>query len=82
VLSNAKYGRIGIALGFVSLFIAVVSFWAGPFSPQPTFETSIAEKAASIKQATLDALNGKEVVEQQATAAWDTDRIISVEQPP
>lgn len=52
-------------------------FWAGPFSPQPTLETTVAEKAASIKNATIKALKGEEYRETYK-ANWDTDKIIDV----
>lgn len=73
-----KFGYIGIALGSVALLLALVSFWAGPFSPQPTLETVVAEKAASIRSATLDALAGKEVVSETYTDRWTIDKVIDV----
>lgn len=73
-----KYGYLGIALGSIALLLALVSFWAGPFSPQPTLETLVAEKAASIRTAALDALSGKEVVSETYKAQWTIDKVIDV----
>jgi hypothetical protein len=73
-----KYGYLGIALGSIALLLALVSFWAGPFSPQPTLETLVAEKAASIRTAALDALSGKEVVSETYRAQWTIDKVIDV----
>lgn len=75
--SQRKFGYFGIGLGSAALLLALVHFWAGPFSPQPTLETTIAEKAASIRTATLKALKGedyKEVKKQES----DVDRVVAV----
>ncbi|WP_223669569.1 hypothetical protein [Kangiella shandongensis] len=60
-MKKSKFGTIGIILGALALVLALVHFWSGPFSPQPTLETTIAEKAASIRNATVNALTGKEI---------------------
>jgi len=78
MLKSAKFGRIGLVAGSLALLIAVVDFWGGPFSAQPTFESSIADSAAALRQATLDALNGKDVKESYVDRAWDADRIIGI----
>ncbi|QEW06628.1 hypothetical protein F5I99_09000 [Nitrincola iocasae] len=75
---NLKFGYIGIALGSIALLLALVSFWAGPISPQPTLETLVAEKAASIRSAALDALSGKEVVSETYKTQWTIDKVIDV----
>ena len=72
--STAKFGYFGIAIGGLALLLALVHFWAGPFAPTPTLETTIADKAASIRTATLKALKGEEYREVSATS-WDKDRI-------
>ncbi|WP_127559275.1 hypothetical protein [Saccharospirillum alexandrii] len=73
-----KLGYVGIALGSFALLLALVNFWAGPFSPQPTLETLVAEKAASIRTAALDALAGKEVISETYTTQWTVDKVIDV----
>lgn len=75
--SSTNFGFIGIAIGGFALLLALVHFWAGPFSPQPTLETTIAEKAASIKNATIKALKGEEYRETYK-ANWDADKFIDV----
>ena len=50
---------IGIGVGAIALMLALVHFWAGPFSPQPTLEQVVAEKAVSIRDATISALRGE-----------------------
>ena len=57
---SSVFGFTGIGLGAIALLLAVVHFWAGPFSPQPTLEQTVAEKAVSIKNATIAALKGEE----------------------
>lgn len=81
MLKLEKYGRAGIIVGIFALLLSVVDFWAGPFSPQPTMETTIAEKAASLRQAAIDALKGKEVEKTYVKTTWNMDKIISVAIP-
>ena len=64
-------------MGGVALLLALVHFWAGPFSEQQTLETTVAEKAASIKNATIKALKGEEYKETYQ-AKWDADKIVNV----
>ena len=75
--SKSTLSFIGIGLGSIALLLAIVHFWAGPFSPQPTLEQTVAEKAVSIKQAMIAALKGKEVPSPQSRPI-DTDQIISI----
>jgi hypothetical protein len=75
---QSKFGVFGIVLGGVALLLALLHFWAGPFSPQPTLETFVAEKAASIRSAALDALKGKELVQETFTAKWNLDKVTEV----
>jgi len=77
-VQNSKYGFIGIGIGTIALLLALVHFWAGPFSPQPTIETVVAQKAASIRSAALDALKGKEPVNETFISKWDSDKITQV----
>jgi cation transporter-like permease len=67
------FGMAGIALGGIALILALVHFWAGPFAPQPTIETTVAEKAASIRAAAVSALKGEEPVRETFIRKWDAD---------
>ena len=75
---QSKFGVFGIVLGAVALLLALLHFWAGPFSPQPTLETVVAEKAASIRSAALEALKGKEPVKETFSAKWNLDKVTEV----
>jgi len=75
--SSTKFGFIGIAVGGIALLLALVHFWAGPFSPQLTLETTVAEKAASIRNATIKALKGEEYKETYKSN-WDIDKVTNV----
>ncbi|WP_444890131.1 hypothetical protein [Microbulbifer sp. DLAB2-AA] len=75
---NIKFGNLGIVFGGLALMLALVHFWGGPFSPQPTMETVVAEKAASLRQAAIDALSGKKVVETTYRKKIDADSIINI----
>lgn len=74
---NTRFGFIGIGFGSVALLLALLHFWAGPFSATPTLETTIADKAASIRTATLKALKGEEYREV-AKSSWNTDKVVNV----
>ncbi len=71
--SSTHFGMFGIALGGIALILALVNFWAGPFAPQPTIETTVAEKAASIRAAAVNALKGEEPVKETFVREWDAD---------
>ena len=73
-----KFGTYGIIVGGLALMLALVHFWAGPFSPQPSLETVVAEKAASIRQATIDALKGKEVKPVSVKSDLNADKIANI----
>jgi len=75
---QSKLGFIGIAFGSIALLLALVHFWAGPFSPQPSLEQTVAEKAVAIKNATIAKLKGKEIDISQQKSPMDTDRILSI----
>jgi hypothetical protein len=73
------FGFTGVALGAVALMLALVHFWAGPFSPQPTLEEVVAEKAVAIRDATIAKLKGEEIAPKPQTAPrYDMDRVASI----
>ncbi len=72
-----KLGYYGIAAGAASLLLAVVHFWAGPFAPQPSLETTVAQSAVEIRDATVRALRG-ETAQEKKIAEWDVDKTIQV----
>ena len=73
-----KISSIGITAGSIALLLALFSFWAGPFSPQPTVENIVAEKVSSIRTAAIDALKGKKVEKKFIDTSWDADKLIQV----
>ena len=76
---KSTFGFIGIGVGSIALMLALVHFWAGPFSPQPSLEQTVAEKAVSIRDATIAALKGESVAVAEPTAtSYDLDRISSI----
>jgi hypothetical protein len=68
----------GIGLGAIALLLAILHFWAGPFSPQPSIEQTVAEKAVSIKQATIAALKGEEAAPSTQSRPMDLDQVASI----
>jgi len=75
--SKSNLSFIGIGLGSVALLLAIVHFWAGPFSPQPSLEQTVAAKAVSIKQATIAALKGQQAPPPQSHSI-DADQMVSI----
>lgn len=76
-MPKIKFGIIGIGVGAISLLLALVHFWAGPFAPQPTLETTVAEAAVEIRDATARALRG-EAPAPKERVEWDLDKKIQV----
>jgi hypothetical protein len=75
--SKSTLSFIGISLGAVALLLATLHLWAGPFSPQPSLEQTVAEKAVSIKQATIAALKGEETPLSKSRPL-DMDQLASI----
>ena len=73
--SKSTLSFIGVSLGAIAFLLAIVHFWAGPFSPKPMLEQTVAEKAVLIKQATMAALKGEAPPPPQHRSI-DTDQII------
>ena len=57
---QSTFGMLGVVLGFLAFAAIVGHFFAGPFDPPPPLEISIAEKAVSIRDATVAALKGQD----------------------
>ena len=74
----AKFGFMGIALGAIALIMVLVHFWAGPFSPQPSLEKTVAEKAVAIRDATVAALKGKEIEDSSSRSPMTLDKAIGM----
>lgn len=72
--NRSTIGFIGIAVGAIALLGAIVHFWIGPLSPQPSLERTVAEKAVAIKNATIAALNGEEIEEKAFPRSIDLDQ--------
>ena len=68
----------GIVLGAAALLLAIVHFWAGPFSPQPSIERTVAEKAVAIRDATVAALRGEEVENSTSSRKIDLDKGLEI----
>ena len=60
VAESSTFGMFSVVLGFLAFAAVVGHFFAGPFDPPPPIETSIAEKAVDIRDATVAALKGEE----------------------
>lgn len=76
--NRTSIGFIGIGIGAISLLMVIVHFWAGPFSPQPSLETTVAEKAVAIKNATIAALKGEKVEKKVSPSSIDLDGALRI----
>ncbi len=76
--SKSIFSFIGIGIGSVALLLALLHFWAGPFSPQASLEQTVAEKAVAIKKATIAALKGQKNEIPAQVSKMDTDKIINI----
>lgn len=65
--NGSTIGYFGIGLGAIALLVSIVHFWAGPFSPQPSFESTVAETAVAIRDATISALKGEETEQKRSS---------------
>ena len=59
-VKKSTFGMLSVVLGFLAFAAVVGHFFIGPVDPPPPVETSIAEKAVSIRDATVAALKGEE----------------------
>ena len=76
--SSSNLSFIGIGVGAVALLLALFHFYAGPFSPQPTLEDAIAEKAVAIRDATVAALKGEQREKKSVLADMDADKAVQL----
>jgi hypothetical protein len=76
---RATTGFIGIGIGGIALLMAIVHFWAGPVSPQPSLEKTVAEKAVAIRDATVAALKGEAIEDKKVSGrSFDLDDILRI----
>jgi hypothetical protein len=76
--SRSTVGFIGITVGAVALLMAIIHFWMGPISPQPSVEKTVAEKAVAIKNATIAALKGQKIKERAVSRTIDLDQGVRI----
>lgn len=70
---NSTFGMLSVALGFLAFAVVVGHFFVGPLDPPPPIETSIAEKAVNIRDATVAALKGEEYEAQSSVRTRTLD---------
>ncbi|AHG19227.1 hypothetical protein Z042_06045 [Chania multitudinisentens RB-25] len=78
MLRKDLFGWLGIAVGSIALLMAMLHFYAGPFSPQPTLESIVASKAVAIKESVLASLAGNSVAASVSQPRYDLDRILEI----
>lgn len=77
-MQSSKISFTGLALGAIALLLAVVHFWAGPFTVQPTLQQTVAERAVSFKEAAKAALQGEEVKVPEKPQKMDWDQQLNL----
>jgi hypothetical protein len=75
---TSKLGFFGIAVGATALLLVLVHFWAGPFSRQPTLESTVAERAVAIRDATVAALKGEDATDYAPPPEMNLDKALDV----
>lgn len=75
---SSHWSRWGMSLGSIALMLALVHFWGGPFSPQPTLEQTVGEKVTAIREAAIDALKGQTNKAEPKQTSYDLDQIASI----
>ncbi len=73
-----SFAILGQLLGGFALLLALVHFWAGPITPTPSLEQTVAEKVSSVREAALGALKGERFQEVDQTPRFDADRIAHI----
>jgi small-conductance mechanosensitive channel len=76
--NNSMFGMLAIALGFLAFAGVVGHFFLGPVDPPPPIEVSIAEKAVSIRDATVAALKGEEYEAERNVRARTLDDYLTL----
>ena len=75
---SIRMSMAGIMLGGAALLLALVHFWAGPFTPQPSIERTVAETAVAIRDATVAAMRGEEIVDSSSERKFDLDKGLEI----
>ncbi len=78
VEQKAHLSFIGMGMGSIALLLALLHFWAGPFSPQPSLEQVVADKAVALKNKTIAALKGQDTEALQQGRKFDRDRVADI----
>ncbi len=74
-MQGVKLSSVGMMLGACALLLAVIHFWAGPFSPTPSLEAVVAAKTVAIRDVVVATLGGKAAPTVPASP-WDLDRTL------
>lgn len=77
-MSKSNHGMKGVIAGSIALILALVHFWAGPFNPEPTFESVLSDAAESIKQTTKRLVDGEPVASKADLSDLNIDKIIQI----
>lgn len=72
-VKKSTFGMLSVVLGFFAFAAVVGHFFIGPIDPPPPIETSIAEKAVNIRDATVAALKGEEYEAKSGVRAKTLD---------
>ena len=70
-------GLSAVVFGAIALLGAIVTFWAGPFAPQPAFEDVVAETAINIRDAAIRSMRGEDPPPPKRPE-WNIDKTLQV----
>lgn len=69
------FSRVGMLLGAIALLAAVILPFAGPLERRPSLDEAVAGRAATLRDRTVAAIQGRPAPPARAQSAWDADRI-------
>jgi hypothetical protein len=75
---NSLISALGIGLGATALLLAVIHFWAGPFSVEPAFQQTVSDKVIALKESVLATINGEQVLKPEASDNSDVDKTLEI----
>jgi hypothetical protein len=76
--TRSTFGVVAIVIGVIAFGLALTQFWAGPFTPQPTIEEVVADKAVKIRDAVVAKLKGEEQASSVHARSFDIDRVVTM----
>ena len=79
-LAGLRWGHVAIGMGALSLSLAMLHVFGGPFAPTPSAATTVGDIAGEIRAAALRAVKG-DPQPAPIPRGWDIDRVLMIAAP-